>query len=370
MTLALALLLALAQLDADGGLPRRAHFGVGVEKSANGIRVFTVAPGSTAEAVGVAVGDIIEAIDGQVPSTPEAVVASVGKHRSGESIKLELSRDGKRRAIEGKLKAYPTEQMANAAVQYGAVTAGAGVRLRTIVSVPQGQSGSRWPAVLLLQGGSCGSIDLPFNTNVGQPGLMHAIGSRGFVTMRVEKSGVGDSEGPACGSIGYFEELAGYRAALAALRGHPSVDRERVYLVGVSLGGVFAPVLASETKVAGISVYGTLARPPSTYAGRSDRFFEEFEKVDVAGAWARVGTRVQVLRGEYDVDPATSSAPERIVMTVNGAGGGLARYRELPGLDHCWTRHASLEASTGKCGQGQETTALVDAMLMFLRNQE
>ena len=370
MTLALILLLALTQLDADGGLPRRAHFGVGVEKAAEGVRVFTIAPGSTAEGLGVAVGDIIQAVDGQAVNAPEAVVAAVGKHRSGESITLSLSRDGARLTIEGKLKSYPVEQMPNATVRYDSVTAAPGVRLRTIVSIPQGQSNSRWPAVLLLQGGSCGSIDTPFNANVGQPGLMHTIGSQGFVTMRVENSGVGDSEGPACGSIGYHEELAGYRAALTALRAHPSVDPQRVFLIGISLGGVFAPVLAAETKVAGISVYGTLAQPPSPYAGRSDRFFEEFEKVDVEGAWAKGGTRVQVLRGEFDIDPATSNAPVRIARVVNSSGGGSARFQELPGHDHCWTRHASLEASRGKCGQGEETTALSDAILAFLRNQE
>ena len=370
MTLALVLLLALAQLDADAGLPRRAHFGVGLEKAADGVRVFTIAPGSTAEGLGVAVGDIIQAVDGQAVNAPEAVVAAVGKHRSGESITLSVSRDGARRTIEGKLKSYPVEQMPNAAVRYDSVTVGPGVRLRTIVSIPQGKPNSRWPAVLLIQGGSCGSIDTPFNTTVGQPGLMHAIGSQGFVTMRVEKSGVGDSEGPPCESIGYFEELDGYRAALAALRAHPSVDPQRVYLVGISLGGVFAAVLAAETKVAGISVYGTLARPPSLYAGRSARFFEEFEKVDVEGAWAKSGTRVQVLHGEYDIDPATSSAPVRIASLVNNSAGGSARYRELPGLDHCWTRHASLDASRGKCGQGEETPALSEAILTFLRNQD
>ena len=366
----LVLLLALAQLVSDGGLPRRAHFGVGLEKAAEGVRVFTVAPGSTAEVVGVAVGDIIEAVDGQPVNAPEAVVAAVAKHRSGEPIALDLRRDGAQRKIEGKLKSYPVEQMANATVHYGSVTAVPGVRLRTIVSIPQGQSTRRWPAVLLIQGGSCGSIDLPFNTNTGQPGLMHTIGSQGFVTMRVEKSGVGDSEGPPCGSIGYLEELDGYRAALTALRAHPSVDPQRVFLVGISLGGVFAPVLAARTKVAGISVYGTLAQAPTPYAGRSDRFFEEFEKVDVEAEWAKSGTRVQVLHGEYDIDPATRSAPVRIARIVNSSAGGSASYRDLPGHDHCWTRHASLEASRGKCGQGEETTALSDAILAFLKNQD
>jgi dienelactone hydrolase len=198
---------------------------------------------------------------------------------------------------------------------------------------------------------------------------MHAIGSQGFVTMRVEKSGVGDSQGAPCDSIGYKEELAGYQAALSSLRSHPSVDPDRIYLLGISLGGVFAPLLAAETKVAGVSVYGTSSGPPPVYPGRSERFFREFALVDVASAWIKANTRVQVLQGEYDDDPYTNRGKE-IVAIVNKSSRGTATFTQLAGLDHCWSRHASLEASIDKCGQGQPTTALGDAILAFLRSEK
>jgi dienelactone hydrolase len=356
---------AQSELDA---LPRRGYFGVGLEQAENGVRAFAVTPGSTAAAAGVLVGDVIAAIDGRPAGSPEAAVAAIGRHKSGESVTIDLLRGGERHMIEVTLKPYPLEEMANASVHYGSVTALPGVRLRTILSVPTGQPDQRFPAVMLVQGGGCGSVDSPFNVTVAQPGLMHAIGSQGFVTMRVEKSGVGDSEGPACASIGYVEELSGYRAALTALRAHPSVDPQRVYLVGISLGGVFAPILAAETKVAGISVYGTLAVPPPPYPGRSERFFKEFAAVNLAEAWAKTATRVQVLHGEYDIDAYVSSeGHQQIAAIVNGSGTGSALYRELPGLDHCWTRHPSLEASKDRCGQGEPTTVLADTILAFLR---
>jgi dienelactone hydrolase len=260
--------------------------------------------------------------------------------------------------------------MANATVHYNSVVALPDVRLRTILSVPSAPSNGRFPAVLLLQGGGCGSIDAPFAPLVAQPGLMHTIGSQGFVTLRVEKSGVGDSQGAPCDSIGYHEELAGYRAALKALRVHPSVNPDRIYLLGISLGGVFAPILAAETKVAGISVYGTLVAPPPPYPGRSERFFREFAAVDVLGAWRKVATRVQVLHGEYDVNPVTTRAThESIAKVVNDSPGSSATFTELAGLDHCWSRHASLEASQDKCGQGQASTAASDAILAFLKER-
>jgi pimeloyl-ACP methyl ester carboxylesterase len=127
-------------------------------------------------------------------------------------------------------------------------------------------------------------------------------------------------------------------------------------------------LLAQETKVAGIVVWGTPGGPTPPYPGRSDRFFKEFATVDVAGAWSRVATRVLVSHGEYDTDPVVSTeAHQRIARIVNDSGKGSAEFREFPRMDHCWTRHVSLEASKDKCGQGEKTSALADAILAFLR---
>jgi dienelactone hydrolase len=372
MTLGLTLILSTVhgQSESDS-LRRRGYFGVGLEKDKDGARVFTISEGSTAAAAGIAVGDFIENVDGQTVSSPETVTAAIGRHKGGESIRIGLRRDGDHRLIDATLKPYPLEEMANATVQYGSVLALPGVRLRTIVSIPKGGPTSRFPAVLLIQGGGCGSIDTPFSPKVAQPGLMQDIGSQGIVTMRVEKSGIGDSQGPPCDSIGFKEELAGYQAALKALVSHPSVDSQRIYLVGISLGGVFAPLLADETKVAGITVFGAAADPPPRYPGRSERFFEEFSTVDVAAAWARVATRVQVLHGEYDQDPYINrAAHERIAAIVNMSGMGSAQFTELAGLDHCWTSHSSFEASKDRCGQGEATNILRDSILAFIRGPQ
>jgi dienelactone hydrolase len=255
------------------------------------------------------------------------------------------------------------ERMPGAEMEYGSVSA-SGARLRTIVSIPSNLAG-RAPAVLLVPGGGCGSVDTPLSPDVAQPGLIRAIGARGFVTMRVDKSGTGDSEGPPCASIGYQEELAGYRGALQALKAHRAVDPARVFLLGISLGGVFAPILANESAVAGIVAYGTIAFAPTSYPGRSERFFREFASVDVLAAWAKVDARVLVMHGTYD-ETTTRDDHEKIVRIVNAAHPGLAEHREFDRLDHCWSRHETLEASRGNCGRGAETTDLLTAILGFL----
>jgi hypothetical protein len=160
----------LAQ-SGDDPLPRRGYFGVGLEKAENGARVFSVAPDSTAAAVKIIVGDVIEAVDSRPATSPEAVVALIGRHKGGESIKIDLRRDGERRTIDAILKPYPLEQMANATIQYRSVVALPEVRLRTILSIPSDRPNSRFPAVLLVQGGGCGSIDFPFNPNIAQTRL-------------------------------------------------------------------------------------------------------------------------------------------------------------------------------------------------------
>jgi pimeloyl-ACP methyl ester carboxylesterase len=87
------------------------------------------------------------------------------------------------------------------------------------------------------------------------------------------------------------------------LQRHPSVEPNRVVLLGISLGGVFAPVLAREKPVRGIVVLGTLATRPPAYPDRSERFFREFDAVDVP-AWAPIDTRLLVaawsVRREHD----------------------------------------------------------------------
>ena len=78
-------------------------------------------------------------------------------------------------------------------------------------------------------------------------------------------------------------------------------EANRVVLLGISLGGVFAPALAREKAVRGIVVFGTLATRPPAYPGRSERFFTEFDAVDVPAAWAAIDTRLLMRRGPGDL---------------------------------------------------------------------
>lgn len=345
-------------------LPRRAWFGVALAPHAQGAVVTAVAEGSTAAAGGIQVDDVIRAVGATAVHTPEEVIAAVGRYRAGDTATIGYLRSGILHQPSLVLRSFPRETSPGVTFEYGSVTLSDGSRLRTVVSVPDRRQGPV-PAVMLIQGGGCGSIDVPMAADVGQPGLLRTIAAQGYATMRVEKSGVGDSHGPSCAAIGYAQELEGYRSALAALKRHPPVDQERVYLLGISLGGVFAPMLAREGGIKGIIVYGTLAAAPSPYPGRSERFFSEFAGVDVPAAWSVVQAHVLSVYGEFD-ETAPRDHHARIAAIVNARHPGRATLQELPGLDHCWTRHETRAKSVGNCGNGTKVSTLGDAIVAFL----
>src|SRR5688572_2408185 len=89
---------AIAQRLTDP-LPRRGYFGVGLAQSAEGVRVTSVAPGSTAAEEGIAAGDYVTSIDGRPADTTDTVISAIGRHRSGESLSIRIRRDGENRTI-------------------------------------------------------------------------------------------------------------------------------------------------------------------------------------------------------------------------------------------------------------------------------
>lgn len=79
----------------------------------------------------------------------------------------------------------------------------------------------------------------------------------------MEKSGIGDSEGPPCSSpaVDLSAERRGYVEGLKALKQYPFVDSSNLFIVGISIGGVQAPLVAQQIPVKGIVVINTVIRP-------------------------------------------------------------------------------------------------------------
>ena len=75
----------------------------GVEGTAEGALVQEVVDGSAAEKAGIEVGDVIVAVDGQDIRVRADLRNTVGLKRSGDSVRIEVIRDGKRRQVTAML---------------------------------------------------------------------------------------------------------------------------------------------------------------------------------------------------------------------------------------------------------------------------
>ena len=72
---------------------------IGIDGTAEGALVQEVANGSAAEKAGIDVGDVIVSVDGQRIKSASDLRNTVGLKRSGDSVRIEVIRDGKRRQI-------------------------------------------------------------------------------------------------------------------------------------------------------------------------------------------------------------------------------------------------------------------------------
>ena len=151
----------------------------------------------------------------------------------------------------------PRETYPNVDVIYDSVTTRRGERLRTIITKPHDAPG-KLPVIFVVGWLSCDSVEAPRGTKDATGFVFQGLAQLpGFSLFRVEKQGVGDSEGN-CVENDFESELAGYRAAFRALKNYDFIDTNQVYILGISNGGGFAP-LVPETDAEKDQVRGYVA---------------------------------------------------------------------------------------------------------------
>jgi uncharacterized protein len=110
----------------------------------------------------------------------------------------------------------------------------AGLRLAGTVRVPSGvRPGERRAAFLVLHGFGSNHT----SSNVQQP--TKVLNDAGYVTLGFDMRGCGQSEGER-GNLICLEEVEDTSSALTFLAKHPSVDPDRIGLIGSSFGGAVA----------------------------------------------------------------------------------------------------------------------------------
>lgn len=374
-------------------LPRRGFVGLTLASSVApgqagpGLEIRGVAPGSDAERAGITPGDVLLGLD-RNPATDLAEVRTLLRAvRAGDSLLLEVARGGRTRLVELEVSEFPLERHAGGRTELGQVRAG-DAWLRTLTVVPD--TPGPHPVLVYLPGAHWASEEYPLELEQPVPALASALCSAGVALHRIERRGVGDSQGPPCTRVDFDTELSGYRAGLEQVLEADWAQRERIVLFGHSLGAMVAPLLAERTKVASVITFGASAMPISegltgallrhaarqaerdaaerharsvcelvrlvcagrapsdVFAERPDllraapahfgpdqayhrvaSFYHQLERADLAGAWSRVGCDVLAIHGSADW--ITTLDDSRALAAAVGARG---RALEVAGVDH------------------------------------
>ncbi len=298
---------------------------------------------------------------------------------------------------------------------YEEITSDRGITQRIIITKPKKQG--KQPAVVLIGGLSCSSIE----TYPGRSGnwvqtIKDLVEKSGMVVMRIEKPGVGDSEGD-CGKSDFLADLAGYRAAIQYFKEKPYVDPAKIVVYGSSMGSALAPVLANEFNLAGVISDGTFFKTwfehmleierrilqfkgnteseivqkmnhfyfplyygmliqKKTYQevvdtypslaehnyhsaahmyGRPVSYYQQLQDFDLAGAWEKVQVPVRILRGTNDWIMSAEDN-HMIIEVLERNGHKDHKLHEYLGLDHWNTIHEtpknSFEGNPGKWDEG------------------
>ncbi len=224
----------------------------------HGAQVSRIIHASTAAQLGLEVADIVRKLNGELISQPSDVVRLASKFVAGDSISLLVHRGPEELLLTGVIVEKPREQSSSGVVLYDHVSF-QGNRLRSISHLPD--TLRRHPVVFYIQGFSCASID---NGQTPLDPIMRftdSLVAHGFAVFKVEKPGVGDSDGPMdCRTINHETEIDAYGQALVSLYANPYFDTSNIFLFGHSLGGIAAPLIAREKSPKGIIVFGTVLR--------------------------------------------------------------------------------------------------------------
>jgi len=290
------------------------------------------------------------------------------------------------------LKPRPLETSPTGEVLYRSVEV-RGAQRRVIVTRPH-RTG-RMPAVMILQGVGCYSLDgVDWASGYGR--VIAEFEERGYVTMRVEKTCEVDSEGPLGTDPSATADLEaeGWLAGLRALKSYDFVDASRVFLFAHSMGPVTGSLMLGEEPVRGFVAVETIGtsryeydlervraqagarvkpdevdREVREYEPRSHRFYvekmrpEELLKwpecgkvlapLDAAGApypymqsVADISLGKQWRGGDFPVlviygtgSLVTSARQSKyLVETINRWRPGRASYLEIPGMKHDFSK--------------------------------
>jgi pimeloyl-ACP methyl ester carboxylesterase len=425
-------LVASAAPAAKNVLPRRAFFGAQLQPvpdslrgkggilDSGGVLLGQIYRNSSAEAGGLKSGDVLLRMDDKPLSGVQDVLAALKGRKGGDKLKVDYAMPGGRRVSRSlKLKPFPKETPPDFVVLYETAQIGDSLR-RIIITKPR--LPGKLPVVVLLGGLGCYSLDLLADQSHPYRTILYALTREGFVTVRVEKTGMGDSQGPPCAGQSFDDEVNGLVAAIRSLTSFSYMDTSRILLLGHSMGGIEAPVVANRVPVKGIIAIATtginwleyelinfrrqtvmtgmdydsveiacskkelaahklmverlspeeIIRQDSTLAGDVQypvdyHFIQQLDSLNIAREWKTVTAPVLLIYGASDFVTAANEHTY-IRDEVNHYHPGHAEFVEVPDMDHFFNKVSSQQASFDNLTATPPNTTFSDQVLPVIEN--
>jgi pimeloyl-ACP methyl ester carboxylesterase len=283
-------------------------------------------------------------------------------------------------------------------VQYDWVTNERGEKLRTFVTRPNNVSG-KVPAIFFVGWLSCDTMESPHPAPDDGFGILlrRLIDESGYATVRMDKPGIGESEGN-CAKADFQSEMTGWQAAFDSMSKYDFIDLDRVFVVGLSNGGGFSPLAARGHPVRGFVSCSSWGRTwyehmlelerrrlaakkspaevnnsvkafaefydlylvkgmspgqviaqhpewkslwydsPDGQYGRPAAFYQQLQALNLGELWQVVNAPVLAIHGANDTIMSRADS-EAIAQIVNQTHPGHARYLEIDDMAHDFIVH-------------------------------
>jgi len=289
------------------------------------------------------------------------------------------------------------EHFQNAQVIYGWAHDNRGERLRTFITRPNNATG-KVPAIFFVGWLSCDSMEYPDAEAHDGFGILlrRLIEQSGYATVRMDKPGVGESQGD-CSKTDFAQELSGCQSAFDEMLKYDFIDPAKIFIVGLSNGGGTSALVPRQHPVRGYIAASSWGRTwyehmlemerrrltedakspaeintavksfvefytlylikgmtpgqviaqhpewkslwydaPDGQYGRPAAFYQQLQALNLGEAWKKVNEPVLVIHGSADSIMSQADS-EAIAQTVNQTHPGHARYLQIDDMTHGFT---------------------------------
>ena len=289
------------------------------------------------------------------------------------------------------------EHFQHAQVIYGWAHDNQGERLRTFITRPNDAAG-KVPTIFFVGWLSCDSMEYPDAETHDGFGILlrRLIEQSGYATVRMDKPGVGESQGD-CSKTDFAQELSGCQSAFDEMLKYDFIDPTKIFLVGLSNGGGTSALVPRQHPVRGYIAASSWGRTwyehmlemerrrltedakspaeintavkafvefytlylikgmtpgqviaqhpewkslwydaPDGQYGRPATFYQQLQSLNLGESWQRVNEPVLVIRGAAD-NIMSRADSEAIAQIVNQIHPGHARYLQIDDMTHGFT---------------------------------